>query len=264
MNFSTISAVVMDMDGVLWRGDEGLPGLAAFFDFLRARSLPYLLATNNASKTQAAYVEKLARLGVNGVKESEIITSGTATVDYLREHFPANATIHVLGSDGLRQVLTEAGYTLSEGDAQVVVCGVDWMLTYEKLKWAMRAVLNGAVFIATNVDSTYPTPDGLVPGAGSIVAALRTASGCEPIIIGKPEKPLFETSLKLLGTAPENTLMIGDRLETDIVGAKLLGLQTALVLTGISTRAEAAASPVLPDGVYDDLPALMQAWEIEV
>jgi len=264
MNFSTISAVVMDMDGVLWRGDEGLPGLTAFFDFLRARNLPYLLATNNASKTQAAYVEKLARLGVNGVKESEIITSGTATVDYLREHCPPNATIHVLGSDGLRQVLTEAGYSLSEGDAQVVVCGVDWTLTYEKLKRAMRAVRNGAVFIATNADTTYPTPDGLVPGAGSIVAALQAASGCDPIIIGKPEKPLFETSLKLLGTAPENTLMIGDRLETDIVGAKLLGLQTAMVLTGISTHAEAVSSPVLPDGIYDDLPALMQAWKSEL
>jgi 4-nitrophenyl phosphatase len=259
VDFSVIRAVVMDMDGVLWRGDEALPGLQAWFDFLRERRLPFALATNNSSKSPDAYVAKLARMGVNHVPESSIITSGTATAVYMQARYPAGVPVHVLGGSGLKQVIAAAGYPLVEAGARVVVAGIDFELTYEKLKRAALCIRAGADFIGTNPDVTYPSPEGLVPGAGSVIAALAAASERQPVIIGKPNAPIFEGALALLGTSADHTLMIGDRLSTDISGAQVVGLWTALVLTGVSTREEAGSLPKPPDGVYDDLPALLRA-----
>jgi 4-nitrophenyl phosphatase len=259
MNFSDISGVVSDMDGVLWQGDEPLPGLIEFFDFLRARNIPYVLATNNSSKTRADYVSKLAGMGVIDVPEARIVTSGTATASYLLAHYPVDTPIHVFGSDSLRHVVREAGYTLTDDeDARVVVAGLDWDLTYAKLKRAHYLIHRGADFIGTNPDTTYPAPGGPVPGTGSLIAALRAATGREPVIIGKPFSPMYEAALKLLKTPANKTLMIGDRLDTDISGAVTLGMPTALVLTGISTRADLNGG-VQPDGVFDGLPALIGA-----
>lgn len=258
---SEIRAIISDMDGVLWAGNTALPGLSAFFDWLRAREIPYMLATNNSSKTRADYVAKLAKLGVHDVPEDRIVTSGTATASYLLTHYPTNTPIHVFGSDSLRYVVRQAGYRLTDdGDARVVVAGLDWELTYDKLRRATKLIRAGADFIGTNPDTTYPTPDGPVPGTGSLIAALRAASGREPIIIGKPYPPMYEAALRALDVPAENTLMIGDRLDTDISGAVALGLQTALMLTGISTRADLNLNGVVqPDAIYDDLPDLLQA-----
>lgn len=260
MDFSGISGVVMDMDGVLWRGDTPLPGVAAFFTFLRERGLPFALASNNSSKAPGDYVTKLAGMGITGVPEQQIITSGTATVDYLQIHYPAGTAVHVLGGDGLRALVSAGGFTLSDETAAVVVVGIDFNLTYNKLKRATYIIRAGADFIGTNGDATFPLADGLAPGAGSLIAALRTSTDREPVMIGKPNQPMFAAALRLLGTTPGATLMIGDRLNTDIQGAQEAGLPAALVLTGVSTRATLAASAVRPDGVYDDLPALMVAW----
>ncbi len=260
MQLSTIKAVIMDMDGVLWRGDALLPGVGAYFDYLRARGLPFVLASNNSSNTPATYVAKLERMGVGGVTAREIVTSGTATVDYVRAHYPAGSPVHVLGGDGLRAMLTDAGFVLSD-ETKVVVAGIDFQLTYDKLKRAAYLIRAGADFIGTNDDATFPLADGLAPGAGSILAALKTATDRQPVMIGKPNKPMFEAALRSLGSAPEVTLMIGDRLNTDILGAQQAGLPAALVLTGVTTREVLAASDVKPEGVYDDLPALMAAWD---
>jgi 4-nitrophenyl phosphatase len=245
---------------VLWRGDEPLPGLVPFFEMLRSKNLLFALATNNSSKSPADYIGKLERMGVAGITIRQIITSGTVTMSYLQENFPPGSPLHVLGGDGLRRVITEAGFALGDEGVSAVVVGLDPQLTYEKLRRAALLIRAGAAFIATNADATIPSPDGLAPGAGSIVAALRTATDCEPLVIGKPGRPMFEAAVRLLGTSAEQTLMIGDRLATDILGAAQAGLRTALVLTGVSTRAEAAASPVQPDGIYNDLPALLTAW----
>jgi len=260
MNFAEIAAVIMDMDGVLWRGDEALPGMVDFFAMLRARGIPFGLATNNSSKAPADYVKKLERMGVFGVSEEQIVTSGTATASHLQAHYPPGTLIHVLGGEGLRKNLTEAGFTLSDNGAKVVTVGLDPQLTYEKLKRAALLIRAGADFIASNEDLTIPTPEGLAPGAGSIVAALRASTECEPFVIGKPHAPLFEASLRVLKTLPEHTLMIGDRLNTDIAGALKIGLKTALVLTGVSTREDIIATGVQPDGVYTDLVDLMANW----
>ena len=258
VTFDDIAGVIMDMDGVLWRGDEPLPGLLRWFSWIRSRGLPFALATNNSMKTPNDYVHKLAKFGVEGVEERQILTSGTTTVDYMHRHYPASTAVHVLGGDGLRTLMTEAGYVVAD-EASVVVVGLDLQLTYEKLRRAVALLRNGAAFIGTNADPTIPTPSGLAPGGGSIIAALRTASEVEPIIMGKPNAPMFEAAVGLLGTAPVQTLMIGDRLDTDIAGGNAAGFRTALVLTGVATREKLEASSVQPDVVFDDLDALAAA-----
>lgn len=260
MNLSIISGVIMDMDGVLWRGDERLPGVELFFNLLHSRGLPFVLASNNSSKTPSDYVSKLAKMGISGVSERQIVTSGTATIDYLLNHYAAGSAVHILGGDGLKSMIGAAGFTLAD-DANIVVVGIDIHLTYDKLKRASALIRAGADFIGTNADASLPLADGLAPGAGSILAALKTASGREPLVIGKPGKPMFEAALHTLGTAAENTLMIGDRLDTDIYGAQQAGLRTAVVLTGVASRADVETGSIQPDGVYDDLPALIAAWE---
>jgi 4-nitrophenyl phosphatase len=261
MNFSDIEAVVMDMDGVLWTGDVALPGLVPFFDLLRARNIPFALATNNSGKSPATYVQKLAKMGVLGVREDQIITSGTATASYLQTRYAPGTPVHVLGGDGLRQVMSDAGFQIVDQDARAVIVGLDPQLTYERLKRAALLIRAGAEFIATNQDRTIPVPEGLAPGAGSLVAALSAATDREPAVtIGKPGAPMFEAALRVLGTAPECTLMIGDRLNTDIEGAARVGLKTALVLTGVSTRAEAESAANPPDGIYENLLALMDSF----
>jgi 4-nitrophenyl phosphatase len=261
MDFSTIQGVILDMDGVLWRGDQPLPGIVPFFDTMRARGIPFALATNNSSRSPESYVQKMAKMGVADVQIEQLVSSGTATVVYLTTQYPPGTAVYVLGGDGLRELMTEAGFTLADEGAAVVVVGLDPYLTYEKLKRATLLLRAGAGFVATNVDATFPSPEGLSPGAGSLVAALQTASDREPdAIMGKPHAPMFQAALHVLGTSPQHTLMIGDRLNTDVDGAARLGLRTALVLTGVSTVDEVEHATLKPDGVYDDLVALLAAW----
>jgi 4-nitrophenyl phosphatase len=142
-----------------------------------------------------------------------------------------------------------------------VVQGADFTLTYEKLRLGCLAIRAGARFIATNMDRTFPSEEGLVPGAGSLVAALQTATDVEPLVIGKPQPIMFRVALDLLQCAPEHTLMIGDRLDTDIAGAQNTGLRGILVLTGVTTHEELETSPHRPDAVFEDLPELLAAWQ---
>ncbi|MDX2161361.1 MAG: HAD-IIA family hydrolase [bacterium] len=263
IDFRRVKAVISDMDGVLWRGDQPLAGLAAFFDRMRTWGIPFALATNNSRLSPRDYVAKLAGMGIDGVAEAQIVTSGTVTAAYLQRHFPAGRVIHVLGGDGLRELVAGAGYTVTsdfDPTAAAVTVGMDQHLTYAKLKHAALTLQAGAAFIATNTDATFPAPEGLVPGAGAIVAALATASGRTAISMGKPDAPMFDAALAALNATPESALMIGDRLNTDIDGAAAVGLQTALVLTGVSTRADAESAALPPDGIFDDLPALLAAW----
>lgn len=261
MKLNEIDAVIMDMDGVLWRGSEPLPGLPAFFDFLHRRGLPFVLATNNSRRAQDDYISKLAGMGVHGIQRQQILTSGTATVSYMCQHYPPGTTVYLIGGPGLRELLLQAGYALVEKDAQVVVVGIDFELTYEKLRRATLLIRAGADFIGTNPDTSFPTPEGLVPGAGSILALLETAAERPPLVIGKPAPAMFEAAQRLLGTRPQRTLMIGDRLQTDILGGREAGLRTALLLTGVTTEEELAASPIRPDAVYSGLPELLTHWQ---
>lgn len=270
MRFSDIQAAVFDMDGVLWRGERALDGLAALFDWLHTSGTPYALATNNSSNTPAAYVAKLARLGAPDVPQRAIITSAVATADYLAAQYPAGTRLYVLGMDGLRVALADAGFDLIADDdpqpPQVVVAGIDFALTYDKLKRAALHIRAGADFYGTNGDLTYPDSAGLVPGAGSLLAALQAATDRAPLIIGKPGRPMFDIALRRVSEAhgapldAARVLMVGDRLDTDIAGAQAVGMPTALLFTGVTTPDALATSPVWPEVAYEDIPALLRAW----
>jgi 4-nitrophenyl phosphatase len=258
---ASIRAVVFDMDGVLWRGEEGLPGLGQLFAWLHTRNIPYALATNNSSQHPEQYLAKLARLNIHNVPMERIITSGTAAARYLQLHYPSGTRVHVVGMGGLRRLITEAGFTVVDTDAHVVVAGLDTEWTYNKALTATRLLLAGADFIGTNGDTTYPIPDGLAPGAGSLLAMLSAASGKMPVLMGKPQPAMYEVALDVVGQVPAHTLMVGDRLDTDIAGATALGLVTALLLTGVSQREEAAQMSLPPDYIFEGLPELIAALQ---
>jgi 4-nitrophenyl phosphatase len=259
-------AWILDMDGVLYRGSEVLPGVRELLDALTLRERPVMLATNNSMSTPEAYQHKLAAMGLD-IPASAVITSALATRDYLLRALPEGAGIYVIGMPALREQLFAGTpfHPVQYGEEQpaAVVIGLDLDFTYDKLKAAHEALQRGALFIATNADSTLPTEAGLVPGAGSIVAALAAASGQIPIVIGKPETPMLETAMAQMGVLPEETVMLGDRLDTDILAGERAGMPTVLVLTGVSTREDLASAEVLPDVVVSDLPSLLEAITAE-
>jgi len=262
LEWGAIKGVICDMDGVLWRGETPLPGLHAFFALLEARQIGYVLATNNASKTPEQYVEKLARMGVTTTIE-HVLNSATAAADYLATQAVPGAPVYPIGGPGIREALRLRGFTLTEGNrADYVVVGWDRDLTWQKLATATLLIRNGAGFIATNPDRTFPMENGLVPGNGAQVAALITATDVTPVLAGKPAPLLYERALARMGTSPEETLVIGDRLDTDILGGLRLGMPTALVLSGITQADELPASPIHPDVVFDDLAALVETWTL--
>ena len=258
-DLSAVQALVLDMDGVLWRGDQVIPEAPAFLDFLRARGIPFALATNNSGQAPPDYEEKLSRLGLGEVPFDRIITSGVVTARYLSDHLPQGAGVYVVGGDGLRALVQQAGFALSETDVAAVVAGIDRQFTYQKAWTATKHIRAGALFIGTNPDVTFPMPDGPSPGAGSILAMLAAAGGREPLVMGKPAVHMFESAVRALGTEPAQTLMIGDRLNTDILGARSAGLQTALVLTGIESRASVELHPDMGDTLVVDTLADLQA-----
>jgi len=248
-------AAVIDMDGVLWEGDRPLPGLIEFFAALRRRQIRFVLATNNATRTPEQYVQKLARMGVT-VTVNEIFTSPQATALYLCQRSPGGARIFAIGEDGLTRILTEAGFTLLnlyQTGADYVVVGMDRGLSWDKLATATLSILAGAVFIGTNPDLTLPTEHGLTHGNGAILAALQAATGIAPLIIGKPEPTMYQQALPKLQSEPAVTVAIGDRLDTDILGAVRAGLPSALVLTGVSKRQDLDTLSYHPNWVLDSI-----------
>ncbi|MBN1200850.1 MAG: HAD-IIA family hydrolase [Anaerolineae bacterium] len=260
IDFTSIRAAVFDMDGVLWRMSDILPGVDELFAFLQQQPIPYAMATNNSTKTVSTYVERLNRIGIP-ISPDRVITSAVATAGYISRRYPTQTAVYIIGGEGIRRALAERGYHEDPEQAKLVVVGLDFDITYDKLKTATLRIRAGADFIGTNGDLTFPTPDGLVPGNGSLLAAIEAATGQAPFLIGKPETAMFEEALNAVGAAPEQTLMVGDRLETDILGAQRAGLQTALVLTGITSAEQARTGNIQADGVFDNLLDLYTTWE---
>jgi 4-nitrophenyl phosphatase len=251
------------MDGVLWEGESPLPGMTAFFDFLRNNKTPLYLATNNSSLTVDSYRKKLDRLGVT-VVNAEIITSAMATARYLEKIARPKQRAYVIGEEGIRQALKEAGILIADPDdlhADYVVVGMDRTLTWSKLANATINLRNGAKFIGTNPDVTFPTERGIAHGNGAILAALAAASGVPPTVIGKPFPILFEMVIERAGIPKTNIVVLGDRLETDILGAKNTGLDSILVLTGVTSNSDLGKSEIQPTWVFEDLPSLQKAWK---
>lgn len=255
IRFSNIQNLIIDMDGVLWRGEQPLPRLPEFFDTLRELGVQFVLATNNASRTGNQYVQRLLRFGA-AVNEDEVLTSPQATAAWLAANAPT-ARIFTIGEQGLNSELTRAGLkVLQPEDAQQathVVVGIDREMNYGKLVEACLAIRAGATFVGTNPDVTFPSERGIVPGNGATLAALEVSTGVKPIIIGKPQPEMMVQALARMGGDASNTAVLGDRLDTDILAGRNAGLPTILVLTGVSGRDEAETGPIRPDFIFKDI-----------
>ncbi len=253
---SKIKALILDMDGVLWRSNEAIGDLPAIFDAIVARGLKVTLATNNSTRSPEAHLEKLAGFGVR-LDISQVLTSAMATAALLKENFPEGGDLFVVGMEGLFEAVEAEGFrAFGEGNVPenpvAVVVGADWEINYVKLANASILIQKGVPFYGTNPDKTYPTPQGLMPGAGTNLAALEAASGVSPIVAGKPKPYLFQLAMRRMGVAPEETLMVGDRLETDVLGGQNAGCKTALVLSGVTTREAGEAWEPRPDIIAEN------------
>lgn len=254
-----IKGLILDMDGVLWRHNEPIGDLPAIFKAIQDQGLKVILATNNGTKTVDEFFTKINGFGVT-LADWQIISAAQATAIYLAEKYPNGCTVYAVGTPSLTKILEDAGLTVvseCSEKVQAVVVAMDTGLTYEKIKNAELLVRGGCEFIGTNPDVTYPSPEGLIPGAGTVIGAIEIASGQKATIIGKPEPLLYQMALRRLGLEPEETLGIGDRLETDIVGAQAAGIRSAFVLTGASTLEQAQQMTPPPDLIANNLSELV-------
>ena len=225
---------VIDMDGVLYRGNRKIEGADAFIEFLQDKDIPFLLATNNSTRTREMYVEKLKNMGIN-VSKDNIITSAYVTAEVLKKE-KNEASALIVGEIGIFEEMKRIGWEIVDlknwNKAEYVIVGMDTTLTYDKLKVGCLAINNGAKFIATNDDKNFPSEEGLIPGAGSMVAALEAATGKKARVMGKPNEPYVNTIKSILGS--EDIWVVGDRIETDMLLADKLGAKKVLVLSGVT------------------------------
>lgn len=243
-----IAGVVSDLDGVVYRGDAAIPDAVEAFARWRRAGVPACFVTNNATRTPESFAAKLSGLGVP-TEPWQVVTSPVAAAAYLGERWPGGTTAYVVGAPALEAALVEAGHEVTERRPAVVVVGLDRGFTYAKLRTAVRAVRAGAVLVGTNPDLILPVEDGFDPGAGALLAAIASASGVRPTIVGKPEPRMVEIALGRLGTPPDATVMIGDQAATDIAAGRAAGLRSILVTTGVPGE----PSGVAPDATVDSL-----------
>ena len=254
-------AFLIDLDGVIYRGQEPLPGAADLLAYLERTGRSYRLVTNNSRLLPVQYAERLAGMGMR-VPSEAVVTVGQATAVYLGRVARPGARVLVIGGEGIVRPLLAAGFRLDDECPEWVVVGLDVHVTYGRLQRAMRALDRGAGFIGTNPDRRYPLETGFAPGCGALLAFLEAATGRVPHVVGKPNETMLEVALAGLGVAPASAAIIGDGLATDIAAGRAAGLGTVLVLTGVTTAEEAAVARGTanePDYVFDDLPALIAA-----
>src|SRR6266511_368407 len=246
VDWATLRGLLIDLDGVVYTGRDPIAGSAAFLKRAREHGLPFLLVTNNSTTSPELVAQRLRGMDIH-VAPEEILTSGQAAAAYIRKNSHAGAKVRVVGEAGLRQVAVEW-----------VLAGLDRSFDYDKLTGATRSILAGARFVATNADALLPVEGGnVLPGAGTMIAAIQTATAQEPIVVGKPEPGLFEHGLQRLGGLhPDAAVMIGDRLDTDVVGGQRAGLHTILVLSGVTAPQQLATATQKPDAVVPNLAAV--------
>jgi 4-nitrophenyl phosphatase len=256
----SIKSLILDMDGVLWKDEASIGDLPAIFDCIYSRGLKVAFATNNGTRTPEQYVERLTGFGVK-IEPWQVVTSSLGVAHLLGKRFPSGGPIFAIGEEGLMEALREKQFVpLSEEDttdAQAVVIGFDHKVNFLKLSNAALLVSRGLPFYATNSDRTFPTPQGEIPGAGAWISVVITATGLVPIYAGKPAPYLLDLACERLGTKMNETLIVGDRLETDIAGGQQSGYPVALVLSGVSTRQQYAVWKHPIDFIADDLHSLI-------
>jgi NagD protein len=250
-----------DMDGVLVHENRPLPGAAELLQQWRDQGKPYLVLTNNSIFTPRDLSARLRASGLD-VPEEFIWTSALATAAFLRDQMPGGSAF-VIGEAGITTALHEAGFIMTETAPDYVVVGETRNYSFEAITKAIRLINNGARFIATNPDATGPSADGPMPATGAIAALITKATGKEPYIVGKPNPMMFRSALNKIGAHSENTGMIGDRMDTDVVAGIEAGLHTILVLTGISDEAEIRKYPFRPSEILGGVVDLLESNPIE-
>ncbi|GAB4495982.1 MAG: HAD-IIA family hydrolase [Anaerolineales bacterium] len=266
-NFPPLRALLLDLDGVLWRDTHPIGDLAHIFNQIADLRLAALLVSNNSARSVTDTLKKAASFGLT-LQPEQVLHSSEVTAHYLSQHYPQGGALYIIGEEGLHTTLRAAGFQHQPeapiGNVLAVVAGIDRNITYEKLAQATLHIRAGTPFIGTNPDATYPTPRGLEPGAGSILAALQAATNVSPLIMGKPMPPIFLTALQRLNLRPQQALMVGDRLETDIAGAQQVGLRSALVLSGVTTLQQAQQWQPAPHFIAADLSDLLTQLKKEI
>ncbi len=242
---------LMDMDGVLVHEDRALPGAAEFLQRLDERDRRFLVLTNNSIYTPRDLSARLANAGLQ-VAEEAIWTSALATADFLANQLPQGSA-YVIGEAGLTTALHEVGYVLTDTDPDYVVLGETRTYSFEAITRAIRLVSNGSRFIATNPDVTGPSPEGPLPATGSVAALVSKATGASPYFIGKPNPMMLRSAMNRIEAHSEVTVMIGDRMDTDVVAGIEAGLETILVLSGSTTREQVHRFPFRPSRVFDSI-----------
>ncbi len=259
---TNIRTVLLDVDGTLLRGETPLPGASQFFEFLISQNIQYLVITNNSTKSPLDYYKKLSVIS-SEITPDKITTSSTITVQYLKENFPL-AVVFAIGQSGIHEALSDGGFKTIENASQpadVVIVAGDYELTYEKIKNAILHIQRGAFFIGTNPDLLYPTEEGLVPECGTTIAAIEAATGKRAVVIGKPNKYMFDLVMKKLEANRSNTAIVGDRLSTDILGGINSRIRTILVETGVDNIKTISKQSIQPDLIVPDLINLTMLWE---
>jgi NagD protein len=256
MDRREIRSWLMDMDGVLVREEHPVPGADRFIARLRERGIPFLVLTNNSIYTRRDLAARLRLSGLD-VPEDSIWTSALATARFLENQRPQGSAF-VIGEAGVTTALHQAGYTLTERDPDYVVLGETRTYSFERITQAIRLIAAGARFIATNPDPTGPTPDGPLPATGSVAALISRATGVEPYFVGKPNPLMMRSALNAIDAHSETTAMVGDRMDTDIVAGLEAGLEAILVLTGVTSRAQADRYPYLPSRIVESVAELVE------
>ena len=256
MKTREIRSWLMDMDGVLVREEHPIPGAAEFLARLRERGLPFLVLTNNSIYTRRDLAARLAANGLE-VPEESIWTSALATANFLDSQRPGGSAF-AIGEAGLLTALHNVGYTLTERSPDYVVLGETRTYSFERIAQAIRLIVAGARFIATNPDPTGPTPDGPLPATGSVAALISRATGVDPYFVGKPNPLMMRSALNAIDAHSETTAMVGDRMDTDVVSGLEAGMFTVLVLTGSTQPHEAEAFPYRPSMIVDSIADLVE------
>lgn len=256
---TTKNGLLIDLDGTLYHGSNRIEGADRLIAALREANMAYRYVTNNSTSTPAEVADRLTAMGIPAFPE-EVCTSAQAAAGYVAERSPG-ASVFVIGEQGLMEAIIDAGLRLTEENPDYVVQGLDRSLTYDRIAKAVQYIRGGSAFVMTNPDLLLPSTNGLLPGAGSIGAMLRAASGQEPILIGKPSEILMNYSLEKLGMAAGDTWVVGDNLATDIAAGKAAGCGTVLVFTGLTNEQNyesyAEAAGCKPDFIFKDLQELI-------
>jgi NagD protein len=246
-----IKNYLMDMDGVILRGITLIPGAAEFVQRLRARDIPFLILTNNSLYSQRDLQVRLAYMGLE-VPPEAIFTSALATAQFLHSQRPGGRAF-VIGESGLTTALHNVGYILTDQEPEYVVLGETTAYSFDRITRAIRFVMAGARFIATNPDVMGPGEGGIVPATGAVAALISAATGVKPYFVGKPNPLMMRSALRTLGAHSENSVMIGDRMDTDIVAGIESGLRTILVLTGVTSREQVERFPYRPTWIKESI-----------